>query len=160
MSGTEEEALPDHSGVVIAPPMTVFMFFLIGIALQRFVPLPGLPMGIGRTVGAVLALLWLLLLTWSLRRLWASGTSVLPLRPTTALVIEGPYRFTRNPMYVGLLLLYAGVACWFGLTWPLLLAPILVWVIDVWVIQREEQYLARKFGDEYRQYQRQVRRWL
>ena len=63
-------------------------------------------------------------------------------------------------MYLGLLLLYAGVACWFWLMWPLLLVPLLIWVIGVSVIGREERYLTRKFGDEYRRYQARVRRWL
>jgi len=81
-------------------------------------------------------------------------------RPTTALVITGPYRFTRNPMYLGFLLLYIGVSCWFGWIWPLLLAPLLVWLIRVFVIEREERYLDRKFGQEYWRYKAQVRRWL
>jgi protein-S-isoprenylcysteine O-methyltransferase Ste14 len=75
-------------------------------------------------------------------------------------VTDGPYRLTRNPMYLGLLLLYIGVACWFGLVWPLLLAPVLVWVMGVSIIDREERYLARKFDDEYRRYKAHVRRWL
>jgi protein-S-isoprenylcysteine O-methyltransferase Ste14 len=151
---------PDHSGVVVPPPLIYLVFFLVGVGLQRFVPVPPLPIGAARVVGGVLALLWVLLTAWSFRRFWSAGTSVIPVRPTTALVVEGPYRFTRNPMYVGLLLLYTGVACWFGLVWPLLLAPVLVWVIGVWVIAREERYLDRKFGQEYRQYRSQVRRWL
>ena len=150
----------DHSGVVVPPPLIFVAFFLVGMGLQRYVPVPRLPIGTGRVLSAVLMLSWLLLTTWSFRRFWASGTSVVPVRPTTALVIEGPYRFTRNPMYLGLLSLYVGVACWFGLVWPLLLAPVLVWVIGVSVIGREERYLTRKFGDEYRRYQAHVRRWL
>ena len=130
------------------------------MGLQRYVPVRRLPIGTGRVLGAVLVLLWLLLTTSSFRRFWVSGTSVVPVRPTTALVIEGPYRFTRNPMYLGLLLLYVGVAGWFGFVWPLLLAPVLVWVIGVSVIGREERYLTRKFGDEYRRYEAHVRRWL
>ena len=154
------EVSTDHSGVVVPPPLIYVAFFLVGMGLQRYVPVPRLPLGTGRVLGAVLVLLWLLLTTSSFRRFWASGTSVVPVRPTTALVIEGPYRFTRNPMYLGLLLLYVGVAGWFGLVWPLLLAPVLVWVIGVSVIGREERYLTRKFGDEYRRYQAHVRRWL
>ena len=130
------------------------------MGLQRYVPLPRLPIAPGRVLSAVLGLSWLLLTTWSFRRFWASGTSVVPVRPTTALVIGGPYRLTRNPMYLGFLLLYVGVACWFGLVWPLLLAPVLVWVISVSVIGREERYLTRTFGDDYRRYQAHVRRWL
>ena len=154
------EISTDHSGVVVPPPLIYVAFFVVGMGLQRYVPMPRLPIGTGRVFGALLVLSWLLLTTWSFRRFWASGTSVVPVRPTTALVMEGPYRFTRNPMYLGLLLLYVGVACWFGLVWPLLLAPVLVWVIGVSVIGREERYLTRKFGDEYRRYQAQVRRWL
>jgi len=63
-------------------------------------------------------------------------------------------------MYLGLLLLYIGVACWFGLVWSLLLAPVVGWVMGVSVIGREERYLTRKFGDEYQRYQEHVRRWL
>ena len=151
---------PDHAGVVVPPPLIYVAFFLVGLGLQRYVSLPRLPIGTGRALSGVLVLLWLLLMTWSFRRFWASGTSIVPVRPTTALVIEGPYRFTRNPMYLGLMLLYVGVACWFGLVWPLLLVPLLVPVIRVSVIGREERYLTRKFGDEYRQYQAHVRRWL
>jgi protein-S-isoprenylcysteine O-methyltransferase Ste14 len=150
----------DHSGVVVPPPLIYVAFFIVGMGFQRYIPLPRLPGGIERVLGVVLVLSWLALTIWSFRRFWASGTSVVPIRPTTALVIHGPYRFTRNPMYLGLLMLYAGVACWFGFVWPLLLAPILVWVIDASVIGREERYLTRKFGDEYRRYQAHVRRWL
>lgn len=154
------EVPPNHAGVVVPPPLIYLAFFLVGLVLQRYLPLPRLPIGIGRAVGVVLVLLWLALFLWSIRRFWAAGTSVIPVRPTTALVIEGPYRFTRNPMYLGLLFLYAGLACWFGLVWPLLLAPAVVWVINVYVIAREERYLDRKFGQEYRQYRAQVRRWI
>lgn len=150
----------DHSGVVVPPPLIYLAFFLVGLGLQRYLPVPRLSMAIGRVVGSALALSGLMLVTWSVKRFWASGTSVVPIRPTTALVIQGPYRFTRNPMYLGLLLLYVGVAFWFGLVWPVLLAPVLVWTIGVSVIGREERYLTRKFGSEYQQYQARVRRWL
>jgi protein-S-isoprenylcysteine O-methyltransferase Ste14 len=150
----------NHSGIVVPPPLIYVAFFLIGMGLQRYVRVARLPVAIGRVLGAVLVLSCLVLSTWSIRRFWASGTSIVPIRPTTALVTEGPYRLTRNPMYLGLLLLYIGVACWFGLVWPLLLAPVVVWVMGVSVIGREERYLTCKFGEEYRRYQAHVRRWL
>ncbi len=150
----------DRSGVVLPPPLIYVAFFLAGMGLERYVTLARLPVGTGRVLGALFGFACLMLTTWSIRRFWASGTSIVPIRPTTALVIDGPYRFTRNPMYLGLLLLYAGVASWFGLLWPLLLAPALVWVMGANVIGREERYLERKFGDKYRGYQAQVRRWL
>jgi protein-S-isoprenylcysteine O-methyltransferase Ste14 len=150
----------DQSGVVLPPPLIYVAFFLAGMGLQRYFPLGGLPVKAGRVLGALFSFACLTITTWSIRRFWASGTSILPIRPTTALVIQGPYRLTRNPMYLGLLLLYLGVACWFGLLWPLFLAPALMWVMGAAVIGREERYLTRKFGDEYRRYQAQVRRWL
>ena len=150
----------DHAGVTFPPPLIYVVFLLVGIGLERYLPLPRIPLAIGRALGTVFVAACLLLVVWSFRRFWASGTSVVPVRPTTALVIEGPYRFTRNPMYVGMLLLYTGIACGLGLVWPLLLAPILIWTISTFVIGREERYLTRKFGDQYLRYQSQVRRWL
>ena len=150
----------DHAGVVLPPPLIYVVFFIAGMGLEHYFPLARIAAATGRVLGALFGFSCLALTTWSVKRFWASGTSIVPIRPTTALVIEGPYRFTRNPMYVGLLLLYLGVACWFGLLWPLLLAPGLVWVMGTAVIGREERYLERKFGDEYRRYQTRVRRWL
>ena len=153
-------ASSDHAGVFVPPPFIYIAFFLAGIGLQRYVHLPRLPITIGRLLSAVLIGSGLTLIAWSFRRFWASGTSVVPVRPTTALVIEGPYKFTRNPMYVALLLLYGAAALWFGLVWPILLAPVLVWAITAYVIGHEERYLIRKFGDHYHRYCATVRRWL
>lgn len=154
------EARSDHSGVVIPPPLIYLAFFLVGMGLQRYAPLPHFSIAAGRVLGAMLVLSWLVLTIWSFKRFWAVGTSVIPVRPTTALVIHGPYRFTRNPMYLGMLLLYLGVVCGFGLVWPLILVPGLVLLIDLYVIAREERYLQQKFGQDYRQYQARVRRWV
>jgi protein-S-isoprenylcysteine O-methyltransferase Ste14 len=94
------------------------------------------------------------------RALSRAHTPVDPLKPTTALVTEGPFRYSRNPIYLALTLLYLGVALLINALWILLLVvPVLV-VICYGVIAREEAYLARKFGDAYRQYTAQVRRWL
>jgi protein-S-isoprenylcysteine O-methyltransferase Ste14 len=157
---TRSEALPDHAGVTIPPPFVYVAIFLAGAVIERAVPLPAVPRVIARPVAALLVLGWAILFGWSVTRFRASRTSMLPVRPTTALVVNGPYRFTRNPMYVGLLLLYAATALWFAFVWPLLLLPLVVWAVRVYVIDREERYLQRKFGDEYRSYQAAVRRWL
>ena len=149
----------DNAGVMVPPPLIYVLFFLGGVVLQRYVPTARLPSWT-LLLAPVLIASWLMLTVWSFRRFWGAGTSIVPVRPSTTLVIEGPYRLTRNPMYVGMLFLYLGVACWSGLMWPLLLAPVLVWAIHVTVIGREERYLIRRFGDDYRRYQTQVRRWL
>jgi protein-S-isoprenylcysteine O-methyltransferase Ste14 len=153
-------ASTDHAGVAVPPPLIYIAFLLVGVVLQRYVPLPGLPVTIARVLGAAFIVPALILSIWSIGRFRASRTSIVPIRPATALVITGPYRVTRNPMYLGLLLLYCGIACWFGLVWSLMLAPVLVWVISVFVIGREERYLTRKFGVDYRRYQTHVRRWF
>jgi protein-S-isoprenylcysteine O-methyltransferase Ste14 len=89
-----------------------------------------------------------------------AGTDPLPMRPTTALVFGGPYRFTRNPMYLGMALVYLAFALLFDLPWALVLLPLVLVVIQTQVIAREERYLEAKFGEEYRAYRSRVRRWL
>lgn len=150
----------EHSGVVFPPPLIYLLFFLVALALERYVPLPQPPAGLFRALGVLFVVVALGLIVASFRHFRAAGTSVVPVRPTTALVVGGPYSFTRNPMYLGLLLLYAGLAGLFGLVWPLLLGPVLVWVVGEWVIGPEERYLAEKFGDEYHRYRDRVRRWV
>jgi protein-S-isoprenylcysteine O-methyltransferase Ste14 len=88
-------------------------------------------------------------------------TTILPMgRPTTAIVESGPYRFTRNPMYVAMAFAYVGLSLLLNNVWALLLLPFVLVVLDVSVIRREERYLASKFGDPYREYCLRVRRWL
>src|SRR5947209_402900 len=93
----------DHPGVVVPPPLIYIIFLLIGVALQRFWPLPLLPISVARAMATILVVLWVALQAWSISRFRASRTSMIPVRPARALVIEGPYRLTRNPMYLGLL---------------------------------------------------------
>jgi len=89
-----------------------------------------------------------------------AGTTPNPTKPTTALVLRGPYRFTRNPMYLGFAALYLGVTLLVNSLWPLLLFPAVVGLVQGRVIAREEAYLEAKFGNEYRAYKMRVRRWL
>jgi len=83
-----------------------------------------------------------------------------PIKPSTALVVSGPYRLTRNPMYLGLLCVYIAAALWFGLVWALILVPLVVLAVQRLAIAKEERYLEQKFGDAYRQYRAHVRRWI
>ena len=88
------------------------------------------------------------------------GTAVEPWKPTTAIVTTGPYRLTRNPAYVGMALVYAGVALMSDALWVLAPLPIVIAIVDRGVIAREERYLERKFGPEYVDYKTRVRRWV
>ena len=96
----------------------------------------------------------------ALRTMRQAGTNINPTQPTTAIVVEGPFRLTRNPLYLSLTVFYAGIATLINAFWVLLLLPVVMLLINRGVIDREEQYLARKFGEQYLHYKEQVRRWL
>ncbi len=87
-------------------------------------------------------------------------TSVNPSRPTTALLTAGPYRLTRNPMYLAMVIQYVGLALLFNALWAIVLLPLALVIIHFTVIKREERYLEQKFGEDYRAYKARVRRWL
>jgi protein-S-isoprenylcysteine O-methyltransferase Ste14 len=88
-----------------------------------------------------------------------AGTSVLPDRDASTLVRTGPYRATRNPIYMGMALAYVGLAILVGAGWPILILPLVIMAVQRLVIEREERYLTEAFGDEYRAYQKEVGRW-
>lgn len=134
--------------------------FLLGLLLGYLAPIPPLPRAPSRILSALLGVPGLGLTLWSLWLFLRARTSPLPMRPATALVRSGPYRWTRNPMYLGMLLLYLGVALLFDVTWALLLSPAVVFLVGRLVIRREEKYLEATFGEEYRRYMGEVRRWL
>jgi protein-S-isoprenylcysteine O-methyltransferase Ste14 len=130
------------------------------LTLRWFWPLPMLEGAMGIWVGVPVLLLGVAIVIPGRRALEAAGTNVNPSRPATAIVTAGPYRFSRNPLYVGLTLLYCGLTLAFNTWWGIvLLAPVLI-VMHSGVVLREERYLERKFGDTYRQYRSRVRRYL
>lgn len=150
----------DHAGVWVPPPLLYVAVFLLAAVLQGVLPLPGIPGLTGRIAGLFFLAVGAALILWSVGLFRRTRTSVIPVRPTTVLVIDGPYRFTRNPMYLGLLSVYLGGALVQQLLWAVLLLPMVIVMVQQLVIRKEEQYLARKFGHEYARYKTQVRRWL
>lgn len=149
-----------QTAAVIAPPPLVYAIPLVcGLVLQHWYPRAIVAHRVAVPLGIACVLLGLVGLP-AVRAFRRAKTSPRPWRPSTALVTTGPYRFTRNPMYVGMTLLYAGVAIWANTVWPLLFLPLVLVVMQVGVIAREEAYLERVFGDAYREYRRRVRRWL
>jgi protein-S-isoprenylcysteine O-methyltransferase Ste14 len=88
------------------------------------------------------------------------GTHVLPTRPTLALATDGPYRFSRNPLYVAAIGVYLGATLWVNGLAPLLLMFPMTWLLHRGIVLREERYLEAKFGNTYQSYQTAVRRWL
>jgi len=151
---------PDSPGVVVPPPLIYATAIVLGLLLRRVWPMRFLPDHLAALLGpaVVVAAVGLVLAAIGLFR--RAGTRPEPWRPTTAIVVSGPYRFTRNPMYVAMALVVIGAGVWANTLWPLLLLPAVLPAIDRGVIAREERYLERKFGEEYRAYKSRVRRWL
>lgn len=150
----------DHAGVRVPPPVLYALPLVAAALLHAGWPLPLLPESVARALGAIVVAAGLLLGASALGLFRRARTSPLPIRPTTALVASGPYRFTRNPMYVGMAAVYLGVTLWMNSAWPLLFFPLVIVFVQRMAILPEERYLEAKFGDEYRRYRAQVRRWL
>ena len=149
----------DIPGIMAPPPLIYAAIFGAGLLIEHRFPRPVLPAPWAHRLGVVLVALGLLGIAAviAFRR---AGTSPNPWKPTSQLVTGGIYRLSRNPMYVGFTLWYLGAACWRNSLWPFLLLPIVLFIMHYGVIIREERYLERRFGDEYRRYTAQVRRWL
>ena len=151
---------PDNPRVRVPPPVLYAVAILLGWLLDRGWPLP-VGGGWSRVVMAwLLIAAWALLTVSSVGLFWRRHTSMLPIRPATALVLAGPYRFTRNPMYVGMALLSVACGLLLNTWWPMLLTVPALIAVQRFVIVREEAYLRRRFGAEYEEYTRRVRRWM
>jgi protein-S-isoprenylcysteine O-methyltransferase Ste14 len=153
------EAL-DRPGVAAPPPLVYLVAIVIGAVLER-VWRWRLPTGRwGMVLGTLLIVAAIALFAWALREFTRAETSPRPHEPTRAIVASGPFRFTRNPIYISFTLVQLGIALLARSGWILaLVLPVLLF-IRVGVIAREERYLERKFGDEYVRYKRGVRRWI
>jgi protein-S-isoprenylcysteine O-methyltransferase Ste14 len=150
----------DNPGVRFPPPIVYVAAIAGGAVLQKVQPL-AIGGGAMRIVIAWACIaLWAAIMLASFYSFWSRRTSIVPVRPASALVEAGPYRFTRNPMYVSLVLLSLGVGLWLNTWWVILLLVPAVVVTDRFVIAREEAYLRRRFGSAYEAYTRRVRRWL
>jgi protein-S-isoprenylcysteine O-methyltransferase Ste14 len=150
----------DHPEVVALPPLIYFGFFCLGLILEYFWRTAVFAPPLRLLVGVSLIAAGLLLGFQAYREFRRAETNVEVYRPATALVTSGPYRYTRNPIYVGLTLAYVGAALVADSLWVLgLLVPTLL-IMHYGVVVREEQYLLRKFGTAYQRYQASVRRWV
>ena len=146
--------------VLFPPPLVYIAGFGLGLLIELVVPSPHLPAWL-RIIGASAGLALLVLLdTNAMLRFRRRGTPVNPARPAEALVTDGPYRFTRNPMYLGMACAYAGLALATGALWSLAVLPLVILVVDRAIVPREEAHLATSIGEEYERYRRTVRRWL
>ena len=147
--------------VLVRPPLAWALAVIVGFVLDWLVPLDFVPEDWpAGLLGAAVFVLALALAVWALDTMTRAGTNVPTNRPTTTIVESGPYRFTRNPIYLGMFGGLIGLGIAFDNLWlPLMLVPFAL-VIRYGVVAREEAYLERKFGETYRGYCQRVRRWL
>lgn len=160
MNPESTESERDTAGVVAPPPLIFLAGLGIGFGLEALLPGGSLPDLVRWALGGLLVVSGLALLATFNLSFNRSGTAVEPWKPTTAIVTSGPYGFTRNPAYLGMALVYVGIAFLAGAPWALVPLPLVLLVITNGVILREERYLERKFGSEYLDYKGRVRRWI
>lgn len=144
----------------ILPPVYLLLTVALMIACHRFLPIMEIPGRMPGLLGMGLVLLGLVMILWPATQFGRLGTGVVPFSNATSLVTTGFYRFTRNPMYLGMLLMLLGGALKSGALGAFLPVPLFPWVIHRRYILREEVFLEDIFGEEYRAYRQRVRRWL
>lgn len=153
----------DNANVRFPPPLIYLGFLIFGIWAGSAFGFPAIGIGSATRYMAGTALLIVGILVGPIcgaglfHRL---QTAIIPVKPASCLVTSGIYRWTRNPMYLGMALIYAGIAILFDSLLALLLLVAVVAIIQIYVISREEAYLERAFGDQYRTYRTRVRRWI
>lgn len=155
---------PDRAAVRIFPPGVPLIAVLAGIGLNRIWPAAadfGLSGPARHWIGGMIVVVSILGLgLWSVVVMRRSGQSENPWKPTTEIIARGPFRITRNPMYLQMVLVCIGMAVLLGNLWILLLTPVCAWILQRFAILPEERYLEAKFGDAYRAYKARVRRWI
>ena len=151
---------PKTAGVIAPPPLIYLAGVVIGLVLRNPAWTPFLPRGLGYGLGAVLIWSAVGISFWGVREMRRAGTAVNPRIATTALVTTGPFRFSRNPLYVSLTLFYLGIAIAAQSLWALALLVVVLPLVQYGVIYREEGYLEDRFGAEYVRYRERVRRWI
>ncbi|MCW5748136.1 MAG: isoprenylcysteine carboxylmethyltransferase family protein [Alphaproteobacteria bacterium] len=154
----------DTSQVIIRPPVLFLLALAVGLLADRWLmPLDlafGLRWWTRQWIGGAMIVASMAAVVDCVRRFRRAGTQVDPLRPTTAIVESGLYRYSRNPIYLGLATIHLGVAVADDNAWlPIVLVPVLL-ILRYGVIAREEAYLERRFGAQYTAYKARVRRWL
>src|SRR5829696_8056164 len=150
----------DNPSVRVPPPPLYLLALLLGLFLDRRAHIPFLPRGVARALGWPFVGGGMALAAWFVRTMRGADTTIRIDKPVSSLVQNGPFRLSRNPGYVALTMIYAGIAVLRNALWAILLLPLVVYVIQREVIEREERYLERTFGEEYVNYKAQVCRWI
>jgi protein-S-isoprenylcysteine O-methyltransferase Ste14 len=154
--------VPDRARIIAPPPLLALVCIIAGFIAEHFKRLPLFtghrPVEI--TLGVALFILAVALVFVAIRQFIAHGTHPSPYRPVQALVVDGIYKFGRNPIYLAFLLVMGAFAFWTNSIWFLLATGVAFVLLHFGVVKREEQYLSRKFPEAYDDYRRRVRRWI
>ena len=156
---------PDAMGPGLPPPAVYLGPLILGLLLNRKIPAPFLPRGLTRILGLPLVSGGVLLGAWTYRTMRGANTPIIgePFvldKPTSSLITDGPFRYSRNPGYLAGTMVYAGIASLTNALWVFLLLPVVLLTLQRTAIEREERYLEGKFGEEYLGYKARVRRWI
>jgi protein-S-isoprenylcysteine O-methyltransferase Ste14 len=158
------QANNDTPGLIAPPPIMLAIAIVAAALLDwltglSFLAAPG--MGSAQTwLGLIITAAGVALGGMGVREFSRGGTNVNPYEPALKLVTSGPYRYTRNPMYLGMVTILLGLSLMFSLEWGVILTPVLWFAFDRLIIAREETYLTAKFGEPYRTFLTRTRRWL
>jgi protein-S-isoprenylcysteine O-methyltransferase Ste14 len=151
---------PDNPGVIAFPPLIWLVNAVISVLVHLFVQIPIMRYGICLVCGIVFIILTPTLALSAFRTMKSAGTNVHPSEPALTIVRGGPFRFTRNPLYLALCLLQIALGFFLNDWITLLFVVPLTVIFHYGVVLREERYLTAKFGESYLQYKREVRRWI
>ena len=146
----------------IPVPWVYAIAYLVGVGIQFVFPvnISGVLLSTIEVLGVLLAAVGAVLMAWPQSIFRKHHTTTVPSETTTTFVTWGPYRFSRNPMYLGLFLFFAGISVIFSLVWSILLLLLVVYYVNSVVIPVEEKQLRKNFGEAYEQYCKKVRRWI
>ena len=146
--------------VKIIPPLVYLAGLVIGFVANIWMSIKVVPNAIAWILGGILIICGAVLPGSAVLKFKEVGTTVRPDRAASTLVTAGPYKVTRNPMYLGMAIVYLGIAIAGQSVWALILLPIVLAIIQRWVIEPEEAFLERRFGAAYISYKEKVRRWI
>jgi len=150
----------DHANVRIPPPILALLHIIAAFLLARLIPLPFIAASIVKYIGFALVVIGFLLGLGAALTFRRERTTLDPYHPVSSIVTSGIYSFSRNPIYLGFLLMVIGIPLVGGTYWGIILAPIFILLCNRLVIEHEEAYLGKKFGTTYTDYKSRVRRWL
>jgi protein-S-isoprenylcysteine O-methyltransferase Ste14 len=150
----------DHPNIKFPPPLIFLIFLILGIGLNSFFPLPLFQGFLKIVLGLIFSFLAIIIGAYSFWLFKKNKTEVFPWKPTSKIIKTGPYKYSRNPMYLSIVFLGIGLSFFLSNAWILgMMIPFLI-TIDRLVVRKEEEYLLKKFGSEYQDYLTKVRRWI